>query len=192
MQVNNEQTNTQKMLEHNRMKEKTMQGSLQRSLVDVVFSNIDSRESTILNCKDFSDSTMKSYFEGVEAIESDADCQLIIKLKFLNKVDCNQLIFYPPPSSLDESVSNARTVKLFVNRNDIDFADVETVPPTAQFELPFDYENGSFAVPLAGAKFTRIQSLQLFVEDNFGTDATRLGRIRLDGFIAPSYHTEYK
>ena len=189
MHVNNEQVNTQKMLEHNRMKERVVQGSLQRSLVDVVSSNIDMRESTILNCKDYSpESTLKNLFSTSCKIESDADNQIIIKLKFLEKVDGNQIIFYPS----EEGENHPRLVKLFVNRNELDFADIDSVPPTAQFELPFEYENNSFSVSLAGSKFTRMQSLLIFIEDNFGTDTTCLSRIRIEGFLSPTYHTEYK
>ena len=188
MQVNNEQSNTQRMLEHNRSKERVVKGSLQRSLVDVVSNNIDMRESTILNCLDYSPQSLRGLFSD-GSVESDADAQLLIKLKFNEKVDCSNIKFSLQSSTSNE-VSGARMVKLFVNRNDMDFGDVESLPATAVIEVPFESENGNFSVSLAGSKFTRIQSLQIFVEDNFGTDRTRLGPVRVEGFIAPSYHTE--
>jgi hypothetical protein len=191
MQVNNEQTNTQRMLEHNRMKERVVKGSLQRTLVDLVADNIDMRESTILNCEDFSSDLLKAFFFGGSVI-SDADAQLLIKLKFNEKVDCSTIQFSLNPSSDDPAISGPRVVRLFVNRNDMDFGDVDTLPPMAEIELPFESENGSHTVSLAGSKFTRIQSLQIFVEDNFGTEKTRVGPLKIEGFIAPSYHTEYK
>ena len=200
MQVNNEQTNTQRMLQHNQMKEKAAPGgSLQRTLVDVVENNIDSRESTILNCLDSSSTELKTLFTPIgdattaaSTVESDADAQLLIKVKFVEKVDACKIFFHPPAGSETNAreVSNARTVKLFVNANDLDFNDVESATPALQIELPFEYEATPFSVTLAGAKFTRLASLQIFVEDNYGTDFSQLGRIKLEGFIAPSYHTK--
>ena len=199
MHVNNEQTNTQKMLQHNQTKERVVSGgSLQRKLVDVAVNNLDMRESTILNCDNFSADLLKNLVAPADQmspgqVRSDADAQLIVKLKFNEKVDCSSISFYPPLPEEEEDVSNARQVKIFVNQNNLDFSDVENLSPVAHVELPFEYSEGKpFVFQLAGAKFTRIQSLQLFVEDNYGTDLSRLGRIKIEGFLAPTYHTEYK
>jgi hypothetical protein len=168
---------------------------MQRNLVDVVLNNIDMRESTILNCSHFSSDVLRSFLSPTPtSIESDADHQLIVKLKFNDKIDCSQLFVYPPnveAGDEDREVSGAKIVKVFVNQNNLDFSDIENMTPVAQFELPFEYEDGKpFAVPLSGAKFTRVPSLQLFVEENYGTEFSRLGGIKIEGFIAPSYHTK--
>jgi hypothetical protein len=183
MQVNTEQTNTQKMLEHNRMKERTVQGSLQRKMTNVVVGNIDFSESTILNCQDYDRDKLESLFSDGGSVVSDADHQLLVKIKFREKVDCSQITFSPVESN------KPRIVKLYVNKNEIDFGDVEAIAHSAIVEIPFDQET-PFTVSLAGSKFTRIQSIQLFVEDNYGTDQTCLGPLKIDGFISPSYHTQ--
>jgi hypothetical protein len=163
--VNNEQTNTQKMLEHNRAKDRLYRGSLERKIQDVCVNNIDRQESTILNCRDYS-------FEKLENlllldsgfVESDADPQILVKVKFMEKVDCHNLHFYP--KSL--SSSPARMVKLFVNQMSLDFSDVDSAVPAMSFELPFDYEEEKpFTISLSGAKFCRISSIQIFLENNF-------------------------
>lgn len=191
MQVNNEQSNTHKMLMHNQSKQKVMSGgSLQRKLVDVAENNIDPKESTILNCKDLKSDTLKNLMSVSSAnVVSDADAELIVKLQFIEKVDISQIFFYPASGS-DSDSSPARLVKLFVNKPDLDFNDVETTPCVMELELPFETENpeAPFSVTLQGSKFTRLSSLQIFVEENFGTDATVVGRIKLEGFLAPSYH----
>ena len=35
-------------------------------------------------------------------------------------------------------------------------------------------------------------AIQIFVEDNYGTDSTRMGRVLLEGFLTPTYNVEYK
>ena len=167
------------------MKERSVHGSLQRTMTNVVLNNIDFRESTILNCQDFSQSKLEGLFTG-SIVTSDADAQLLVKIKFREKVDCSQIKFCPLPESLESQ--KPRTVKLFVNKNEMDFGDVDTMVSATVIEFPF--ENADFTQSLAGAKFTRIQSLQIFVEVNFGTDQTCLGPIQIDGFISPSYHTQ--
>ena len=191
MQVNNEQTNTQKMLQHNQMKQKVMTGgSLQRKLVDVCENNVDIKESIILNCREYDSSKLRSIVSMDDAVLlSDADSQMIVKIKFTEKVDVSQIDFYPTIS--DDESSPPRTVKLFVNQSNLDFNDVESLTPAIEFELPFpndENESKPFSQILQGSKFTRLSSIQLFVEDNFGTEYTKLGRIKFHGFLAPQYH----
>ena len=203
MHVNNEQTNTQKMLQHNQAKERVFSGgSLQRKLTDLVNLesgkfNIDFRESTILNSVDYSQDQLRCLLSSPSTIVSDADAQLLIKLKFIEKIDCNQLVFDPPNNvSEDAEISNSRLVRVFVNRSEMDFSDLgeggeNGIAPAASFELPFEYSE-PFVVNLVGTKFTRVSSLQIFVEDNFGTDKSRIGKISINGFLTPNYHVEYK
>ena len=213
MHVNNEQTNTQRMLEHNQGKERVFSaGSLQRKLTDLVVLdsgkkfNLDFRESTILNCLDYSQDVLESLFnhpsDSSSPLISDADAQLLIKLKFLEKIDCSQLVFHKPAVTNDdeEGISNARLVRVYVNRSDIDFLDLDNgsenggvgFAPAITFELPFEYSESPFIVNLQGSKFTRVSSIQIFIEDNFGTDRSRLGNISIRGFLTPNYHVEYK
>ena len=193
MHVNNEQTNTQKMLEHNRAKEKACKGSLERKIQNVSSNNIVRTESTALNCQDYTYEKLEGLVCGTGSILSDADAQLIIKLKFSDKVDCHNLYFHRTVS--DESMSPPRMVKIFANQASLDFSDVETAIPLLSVELPFEYDEGKpFLVNLSslGAKFARISSIQIFIEDNFGTDVTSLGPVHIEGSLVPSYHTEFK
>jgi len=183
MQVNTEQSNTQRMLEHNQKKDRVVAGSLNRSLVNLATNNIDSRESTVLN-------VFEPAADFLNGAESDVDPQILFKLKFIDKVDCCQISFARPSATERENVSNARIVKLFVNRNDLDFSDLESVPPAVEFELPFEYENEFAKFSLAGSKFTRVSSIQILVDDNFDTDFSRIGQITIEGFKTPTY--EYK
>ena len=204
MHVNNEQTNTQKMLQLNQAKERIFSGgSLQRKLTDLINLesgkfNIDFRESTILNSIDYSQDQLRNLLSSSCRVVSDADAQLLIKLRFIDKIDCNQLVFDAPQNSADEDedFSNARQVRVYVNRPEMDFSDLgeggeNGVAPAMSFELPFEYSE-PFVVNLVGTKFTRVSSLQIFIEDNFGTDKSRIGKISIRGFLTPNYHIEYK
>ena len=185
MQVNNEQTNTQKMLEHNQARQKAKSGgSLQRSLVDVCENNIDMKESIILNCRNYSNDLLKTF-----CVTSDADPQLIVKIKFIEKCDISNISFSPSDQPNSDDVSPPRMVKIFTNQPDMDFNDIESMSASLSVELPLDNENDKpFSVSLQGSKFTRLSSIQIFIEDNFGTDFTTLGKIKINGFLAPSYH----
>ncbi len=200
MHVNNEQTNTQKMLQHNQAKERVFSGgSLQRKLTDLVNLesgkfNIDLKESTILNSIDYSADQIRNLLSSPSCITSDADAQLLIKLKFVDKIDANQLVFEPPTSLSSSEASNARLVHVYVNKPEMDFSDLgeNGTAPATTFELPFEYPEEPFVVNLVGTKFTRVSSIQIFVEDNFGTEQSRIGKIGIRGFLTPNYHVEYK
>lgn len=208
MHVNNEQTNTQKMLQHNQAKERVFSGgSLQRKLTDLINLesgkfNIDFRESTILNSVEYSQDQLRNLLSCPSRVVSDADAQLLIKLKFIDKIDCNQLVFDPPSCGSDgtdnisDEISNARLVRVFVNRPEMDFSDLgdggeNGISPATSFELPFEFAE-PFVANLVGTKFTRVSSLQIFIEDNFGTDKSQIGKLSIRGFLTPNYHVEYK
>lgn len=192
MQINTEQVNTQRMLQHNEKKDRVFASGLQRTLVDVIYPsvgrcNIDPRESAILNVLD--GASVESVFSSEKSrIESDVDAQILVKVKFIEKVDCVQITFLPLDDTSSREVSCPRIVKIYVNHNEMDFNDLESFPAATELELPF--EGGPFIAPLAGSKFTRVGSVQVFVQENYGTDFSQLGKIKIEGFLTPTY--EYK
>jgi hypothetical protein len=150
-----------------------------------------------LNCEQYSFEKLENLLSNSSDgfIQSDADPQIIFKIKFVEKVDCYSIHIHSFPSESSENSSPPRIVKLFVNQPSLDFSDIDSAVPTHSIELPFEYaDNKPFLVNLAltGAKFSRISSLQILIDDNFGTDQTAIGRIQIEGSIVPSYHTEFK
>mmetsp|Transcript_13789 Transcript_13789/g.24639 ORF Transcript_13789/g.24639 Transcript_13789/m.24639 type:complete len:235 (+) Transcript_13789:50-754(+) len=71
-------------------------------------------------------------------------------------------------------------VKLFVNRDDVDFALAEDLAPTQELELSEDFE-GLIDYPVRAAKFSNITSLTMFFPANFGADSTQITYLGLKG-----------
>jgi hypothetical protein len=75
--------------------------------------------------------------------------------------------------------SAPKTLKVFINRDDVDFSSAEDLAPTQEFELSQTSEVQDIAVNRA--VFGRVQSLTLFVEDNWGEDVSRVGYLGFRG-----------
>lgn len=67
-----------------------------------------------------------------------------------------------------QSPSAPKTLKVFQNRDDIDFAAAEDLPPAQEFELARTSEVQE--LPVKRAKFGKVQRLTLFFPDNFDDD----------------------
>lgn len=83
-------------------------------------------------------------------------------------------------SSLSDSAPN--TLKVFVNRSDLDFSTASELPPTQEFHLSQTSEIQD--VPVKRALFGKVQSLTLFFEDNHGQgeeDVTRMSYLGFKG-----------
>ncbi len=73
------------------------------------------------------------------------------------------------------SASSPRTLKVFQNRDDVDFATAEEAEPAQTFELAQTSEVQE--LPVKRARFSKVRRLALFFADNFGDgdeEATRL------------------
>jgi hypothetical protein len=74
------------------------------------------------------------------------------------------------------------TVKLFINRENIGFEDVEDYEPTETFNLTAeDLREGSDFIMTKFVKFQRVKSITFFFEDNKGGEITALGSLKLMG-----------
>eukprot|EP00913_Durusdinium_trenchii_P007557 g7101.t1 len=100
--------------------------------------------------------------------------------------------FPTPPQDEDETYSKPRLVKLFCNHEDLDFSDIEEIPPSAKCIVE-DTSSSEAKITCIGHKFQRLSSLQLLVEEPMDSEATRtfVNRISLVGHKAQSYHAEY-
>jgi hypothetical protein len=68
---------------------------------------------------------------------------------------------------------------VFINRNDIDFSAATDLSPTQEFNLSQTSEIQDIQVKRA--LFGKVQSLTLFVEDNYGDDVTRMSYLGFKG-----------
>jgi hypothetical protein len=71
-------------------------------------------------------------------------------------------------------------VRLFVNRDDVDFGIAEELKPTQAFDLHEDPE-ARIDYPLQAHKFQNISSISLFFEDSIGEETTRITYLGFKG-----------
>ncbi|EHL03720.1 putative PITH domain-containing protein P35G2.02 [Glarea lozoyensis 74030] len=90
---------------------------------------------------------------------------------FTGQVKLHSILIRTSPSS-----SAPQTLKVFINRDDLDFATASDLAPTQEFSLSQTSEIQDIAVKRA--LFGKVQSITLFVEDNYGDDGDwmQLGR----------------
>ncbi|OTA96671.1 hypothetical protein M434DRAFT_392604 [Hypoxylon sp. CO27-5] len=110
-------------------------------------------------------------------LESDADEQILMTIPFTGQVKLHSILLRSSPSD-----SAPRTLKVFINRDNIDFETAEELAPTQTFELSQTSEVQE--LPVKRALFGKVQRLTLFFEDNFGggeEDVTRLSYLGFKG-----------
>jgi len=109
--------------------------------------------------------------------DEDVDHQLLIRLSFRQPVKLSAISIRG--NSEDESAP--QTVKIFQGKVNIGFDEAGDEEPTQLVNLtPANVDTGE-AVPLRFVKFQCVHTVQLFVEANFGADATRVSRIQFFG-----------
>ena len=77
------------------------------------------------------------------------------------------------------SPSAPQTLKVFTNRDDIDFSSAADLHPTQEFHLSQTSEIQD--IPVKRALFGKVQNLTLFLEDNYGDEVTRLSYLGFKG-----------
>ncbi|CAO1600793.1 hypothetical protein XANCAGTX0491_004471 [Xanthoria calcicola] len=107
-------------------------------------------------------------------LESDADEQLLIFVPFTGVLKLHSVLIR---SSEDSSAP--KILKLYSNRDDLDFSTASDLQPTQTLELSQTSEIQD--VPVKRTSFGNTYSLTLFFEDNFGDDVTRIYWIGFKG-----------
>ena len=113
--------------------------------------------------------------------KSDADEQLILHFEFSEFVKVHSLKLTEFNNGVDPE-QNPTVVKLFVNRNNLGFEDIDDVDPTMELELTAeDLKENADNTLVQYVKFQRVKSITLFVEENNGGEITSLGALRFYG-----------
>jgi len=108
---------------------------------------------------------------------SDTDEQLLIHIPFTSQIKLHSFLIRTSPSS-----SAPNTLKIFINRSDLDFSSASELRPAQEFHL--SQTSDIQDVPVKRAKFGKVQSLTLFFEDNHGLgdeDVTRMSYLAFKG-----------
>ncbi|KAH8678085.1 DUF1000 domain protein [Xylariales sp. PMI_506] len=122
----------------------------------------------------------KTWAERLEMepeLESDADEQIIMNVPFTGQVKLHSILLRTSPSD-----SAPRTLKVFINRADLDFDTAAELDPTQELEL--SQTSDVQELPVKRRLFGNVQRLTLFFEDNFGDgdeDVTRLSYLGFKG-----------
>ncbi|KAL8739022.1 MAG: hypothetical protein Q9181_000304 [Wetmoreana brouardii] len=107
-------------------------------------------------------------------LESDADEQLLMFVPFTGVVKLHAILIR---SSEDSSAP--KTLKLFSNRDDLDFSTASDLQPMQTLELSQTSEIQD--LPVKRTLFGNTYNLNLFVEDNYGDEMTRIFWIGFKG-----------
>jgi hypothetical protein len=77
-------------------------------------------------------------------------------------------------------------VKLFVNKDNMDFSDAEDMQPAAAREL--ELVDGELCFPVSGPNFSRVSSIQVLVETNQDDEEkTVINQFSIIGAMIPQY-----
>ncbi|CAG2005696.1 unnamed protein product [Fusarium graminearum] len=110
-------------------------------------------------------------------LASDVDEQLLMTVPFTAQIKLHSILIRTSPSA-----SAPKTLHLFINRDDLDFAAAEESDPVQTLELS---QTGDLQeIPVKRALFGKVQRLVLFFADNFGDgdeDVTRISYIAFKG-----------
>ncbi|KAI1766547.1 PITH domain-containing protein [Hypoxylon sp. FL1150] len=115
----------------------------------------------------------KTWAERMETepeLASDADEQILMTVPFTGQVKLHSILLRTSASD-----SAPRTLKLFMNRDGLDFGTAEDLAPTQTLEL--SQTSDVQEIPVKRHIFSSVRKLTLFFEDNFGDgdeDVTRL------------------
>ncbi|EXF84753.1 hypothetical protein CFIO01_10819 [Colletotrichum fioriniae PJ7] len=134
-------------------------------------------EATIGSARAVVKKTWAERLDAEPEVVSDCDEQLLVNVPFTGQVKLHALLL-----RTSDSPSAPRTLKLFINRDDLDFSSAEDAHPTQEFELS---RTGQVQeIPVKRSLFGRVQRLTLFFEDNFGDgdeDETRVSYVGFKG-----------
>ncbi|KAL1838342.1 hypothetical protein VTJ49DRAFT_2803 [Mycothermus thermophilus] len=108
-------------------------------------------------------------------LESDVDEQLIVNVPFTGQVKLHSILL-----RTSDSPSAPRTLRVIINRDDVDFGVAEETSPTQEFELSRTAEVQE--LPVRRARFNAVRRLALFFPDNFGDGDEDVTRISYIGF----------
>jgi len=127
------------------------------------------------------------------ACKSDADEQLIIHIAFQEHVKVHSIKFDEFNGGVAPEL-NPTAVRVFVNRNNLGFEDIEDVDPTQELQLSAaDLKENADPLLLKFVKFQRVKSITLFIEENSGGDISALGGLKIMGrLVATTNMKDFK
>ncbi|KAL2195853.1 PITH domain-containing protein [Corynascus similis CBS 632.67] len=146
-----------------------------------LYQHIDFDGITALNEAEYGSGkavVKKTWAERLTAepeLASDVDEQLIVNVPFTGQVKLHSILL-----RTSDSDSAPKTLKVIINRDDVDFGVAEETSGTQEFELSRTGEMQE--LPVRRARFNAVRRLTLFFPDNFGDGEEDVTRISYIGF----------
>ncbi|KAK3112820.1 hypothetical protein LTR53_010501 [Teratosphaeriaceae sp. CCFEE 6253] len=119
--------------------------------------------------------TWAERLEPAPELSSDADEQLLMHIPFTAQIRLHSILVRT--STTDSAPQN---LKVYLNRDDLDFSTAASLQPTQTLELA--QSNDVQEVPVKRALFNTVRSLDLFFEDNWGQGEEDVTRVSYLGF----------
>ncbi|KAI1173185.1 PITH domain-containing protein [Nemania sp. FL0916] len=127
---------------------------------DIVTMN----EAEFHSGRDIVKKTWTERLDPTPELASDTDEQILMNVPFTGQVKLHSILLRSSQSN-----SAPRTLRVFINRNDLDFESADDLAPVQEFELSQTSEVQE--LPVKRALFGKVQRLTLFFVDNFGSPA---------------------
>ncbi|KAI6861429.1 DUF1000-domain-containing protein [Hortaea werneckii] len=108
-------------------------------------------------------------------LNSDADEQLLMHIPFTGQIRLHSILLRTSTTS-----HAPMTLKLYLNREDLDFSTATSLPPTQTLELA--QSNDIQEIGIKRALFNTVRSLDLFFEDNWGSGEEEVTKVSYLGF----------
>eukprot|EP00029_Vermamoeba_vermiformis_P012572 TRINITY_DN7429_c0_g1_i1.p2 TRINITY_DN7429_c0_g1~~TRINITY_DN7429_c0_g1_i1.p2 ORF type:complete len:208 (-),score=26.42 TRINITY_DN7429_c0_g1_i1:58-681(-) len=124
----------------------------------------------------------KSYAQKLDktiSVRSLADEELIIFIPFTGVVKLKNICIIGGPEG-----TSPNKVKIFTNREDIDFDNVRDVKAAGEFDLAENFD-GKLEYPTKGPKYSNLSNITLYIPSNHGADETVIYYIGLKGEYTP-------
>jgi len=115
--------------------------------------------------------------------ESDDDEQLLMTFEFREAVRLHSINIIAPRGE-----TAPRTIKLYVNKPSIDFAECEDLPSAQTIIFTQDDLASDLVSKLKMQHFSMVNLLTVFVEDNHGADTTAISTIKFNGSPLASFN----
>jgi len=142
-----------------------------------LFNLINLDQTTCLNEKKGHEWKNVFVSDGISYLESDCDQQLLFTIRFSSLVDLSSIKL-----ETTELVSAPKTIKLFMNRFNMDFDAAMDEPPREEIVVPKSHYLDQSTIKFSPLKWKQVSSLTLFVEDNWeNTETTVLSFLQIIG-----------
>jgi hypothetical protein len=116
-------------------------------------------------------------FETVNSLESDADEQIILFIPFISNIKLKSILLLGQPGE-----SNPKLLKVFINREDVDFDSVDSIEPLQEWNLiEHPPRNIIPEYPTKLTKFASVRNITLFFDSNFGAVTTMIHYLGFKG-----------